>query len=53
MLPNASVSGLIIAHPQSNYFAVGHISEEQAAAYAVRRGKTFDEIGKFLAGNLK
>jgi 5-methyltetrahydrofolate--homocysteine methyltransferase len=53
MLPNAAVSGLIIAHPQSKYFAVGRISDEQAAVYAAHRGKTPDEIRKFLAGNLE
>jgi 5-methyltetrahydrofolate--homocysteine methyltransferase len=52
MYPNASVSGLIIAHPQARYFAVGKISEEQAAAYALRRGMPLAEMRKFLASVL-
>lgn len=52
MYPNASVSGLFFGHPQSKYFAVGEISEEQVIDYARRRGTTADEIRKFLLANL-
>jgi 5-methyltetrahydrofolate--homocysteine methyltransferase len=52
MIPNASVSGLIIAHPQSKYFAVGRITEEQAAGYAQHRNTSLEAMKKFLAGNL-
>ncbi len=52
MYPNAAVSGLLFAHPQSKYFAVGEISEEQAADYARRKGKDAEMIRKFLLANL-
>ena len=38
MTPAATVSGLIFAHPQSRYFVVGKISEEQEKDYAARKG---------------
>jgi 5-methyltetrahydrofolate--homocysteine methyltransferase len=52
MLPNASVSGLIFTHPQSKYFNVGQISEEQAEAYIGRRGENPELTRKFLAANM-
>jgi len=52
MHPNASVSGFILAHPQSKYFAVGPISEEQAKDYMKRREKSLTLDLKFLAANL-
>lgn len=52
MYPNASVSGLFFAHPQSKYFAIGQISEEQLIDYADRKGLEPDEIRKFLYANL-
>lgn len=52
MYPNASVSGLFFAHPQSKYFAVAEISEEQVNDYAQRKGIKTEEIRKFLGGNL-
>ena len=52
MLPNATVSGIIIAHPQSKYFAVSSISEEQVEAYVKRRGTDAALARKFLSANL-
>ena len=52
MHPHASVSGLMFAHPQSRYFSVGKIDEAQLADYAGRRGKTADEMRKYLRANL-
>lgn len=52
MFPNASVSGIIIAHPEAKYFAVGHIDESQAEAYIRNRGEDEAVIRKFLAANL-
>lgn len=51
MYPNASVSGLIFAHPRSRYFAVGRISEEQVADYAERRGEAPERLAPFLLAN--
>ena len=52
MTPRASVSGLMLGHPQARYFSVGHIGEDQLNDYAMRRGKSPDEMRKFLSGNL-
>ena len=52
MYPHASVSGLMFAHPQSRYFSVGKIDEAQLADYAERRGKTADEMRKYLRANV-
>ncbi len=52
MYPNASVSGFFLAHPESAYFAVGEISEEQLDDYAARKGEKAKDIRKFLLGNL-
>lgn len=52
MYPTASVCGLYFAHPQSKYFAIGRIDEEQLEDYARRRGRTPAELRKWLAANL-
>jgi len=52
MYPNASVCGILISHPQSKYFNIGKIDQTQLQDYALRRGKTADEISKWLAHNL-
>ena len=52
MLPHASVSGLMIAHPQSRYFAIGPIGEDQLLDYARRKHRTPDDLRPYLAANL-
>lgn len=52
MYPNASVSGLIFAHPEAKYFSIGHISQEQARDYAERRGVSEASLRKFLMANM-
>lgn len=52
MLPNASVSGIIISHPKSKYFNIGNILDDQLEAYVERRGEDADLIRKFLGANL-
>jgi cobalamin-dependent methionine synthase I len=52
MRPHASVSGLMIAHPQARYFAVGKIGKDQLADYARRRGIPLEMAKKFLAANI-
>ena len=52
MSPNASVSGLIFAHPEAKYFAIGAISDEQANDYMQRRGMETELSKKFLATNI-
>ncbi len=38
MTPPASVSGLYLAHPDAQYFAVGRIEKDQVEDYAARKG---------------
>lgn len=52
MFPNASVSGIIISHPQSKYFNIGNIGQDQFDSYIERRGENAELIRKFLASNL-
>lgn len=52
MQPHASVSGLMLAHPQARYFAVGPIDGHQLADYARRRGMPVETLRKYLAANL-
>ncbi|MDE6186833.1 MAG: methionine synthase, partial [Duncaniella sp.] len=51
MSPSATVCGLYIAHPDSSYFMLGPIADDQMADYARRRGMSVDEIRKLLAHN--
>ena len=41
MNPAASVSGLYFAHPQSTYFAVGKINEDQVQSFILYDVKLF------------
>ncbi|MBQ8990325.1 MAG: 5-methyltetrahydrofolate--homocysteine methyltransferase [Prevotella sp.] len=52
MKPHASVSGLMLAHPQARYFNLGKIGEDQLRDYARRRGLPVEVCRKFLAANL-
>ena len=52
MLPNASVSGIIISHPKSKYFNIGNILDDQMESYVERRGEDAEVIRKFLSANL-
>ncbi len=49
MTPAAAVSGLYFAHPESHYFGVGKIEEDQAADYAARKGWAQEEAERWLA----
>jgi 5-methyltetrahydrofolate--homocysteine methyltransferase len=51
MYPAASVSGWYFSHPESRYFGVGEISEDQAADYKIRKGWTEEEADKWLRGS--
>jgi cobalamin-dependent methionine synthase I len=52
MRPHASVSGLMLSHPQAHYFTVGKIGDDQLHDYARRRQMPVDELRKFLIANL-
>nr|WP_298891369.1 methionine synthase [uncultured Acinetobacter sp.] len=52
MIPPSSVSGFYYSHPQSEYFNVGKISQDQLEDYAQRKGWTLDEAKRWLGPNL-
>jgi len=52
MWPAASVSGFYLAHPESRYFAVGKIGDDQLTDFAQREGLSYDEARRRLAPNL-
>lgn len=52
MVPHASVSGFMFAHPQSRYFDLGKIDDDQLEDYARRRNQPVEELRKYLASTL-
>jgi len=53
MLPAASVSGYYFAHPQSRYFVLGNILEDQLLDYAERKDISADQARQLLVANIK
>ncbi|CAN7465385.1 methionine synthase [Mycolicibacterium frederiksbergense] len=52
MWPGAAVSGWYFSHPQSQYFVVGRMAQDQVADYAKRKGWTLAEAERWLGPNL-
>ncbi|MFZ6777544.1 methionine synthase [Undibacterium sp. Ji83W] len=52
MIPGAAVSGFYFAHPESKYFSVGKIADDQVTDMAERRSVPKDEVERWLAPNL-
>ena len=52
MNPAASVSGFYIGHPDSTYFNVGKIGDDQLKDLAARRGMNERDLQRLLAPNL-
>ena len=52
MIPAASVSGYYFAHPQSIYFAIGKVGEDQVRDFASRKGIPVQEAETRLAAVL-
>ena len=52
MFPGASVSGFYFAHPESKYFTVGKIGEDQLRDMAARRGVEVETLQRWLSPNL-
>jgi 5-methyltetrahydrofolate--homocysteine methyltransferase len=46
--PTASVAGMYIAQPDSDYFYLGKIDDEQLADYAQKKGISIEETKKWL-----
>ncbi|MBU1439133.1 MAG: methionine synthase [Gammaproteobacteria bacterium] len=53
MWPGAAVSGWYFAHPDSKYFAVSKIDDDQLLDYAQRKNFTKEEAQMWLAPNLR
>ena len=53
MSPAASVSGFYFGHPESKYFSVGKITQEQIDDLANRNGKATAKMTKLLTPNLE
>ncbi len=49
MLPMASVSGFLFAHPESRYFGIGKINRDQVEDYARRKGQSVAWVERWLA----
>lgn len=53
MHPASSVSGFYFSHPQSQYFSVGDIGEDQLADFIARSGRDEAEVRRALAFALR
>ena len=49
MLPTAAVSGFYFAHPESRYFGLGKIDQDQVEDYAARKGWDITTAERWLA----
>lgn len=49
MMPAASVSALVFAHPQSQYFAVGQVGKDQVESYAARKDMDLSICERWLS----
>lgn len=52
MLPTAAVSGWYFSHPESRYFAVGKVGQDQVESYARRKGISLAQAERWLGPNL-
>jgi 5-methyltetrahydrofolate--homocysteine methyltransferase len=52
MLPTSSVCGLYFANPQTRYFVIGKIGEDQLTDYSARATTPIPTLRKFLIKNL-
>ncbi len=52
MYPTSSVSGYFFGNPESKYFGLGKIGEDQVASYAERKGIALRDAERLLSPNL-
>lgn len=52
MYPASSVSGFYFSHPESKYFGLGKIEQDQVSDYAQRKSMELKVIEKWLGPNL-
>ncbi len=53
MYPASSVSGFYFSHPQSQYFNVGNIGDDQVKDYVQRSGRDEEDVRRTLASTLR
>ena len=49
MWPASTIAGWYFSHPESKYFGVGRIGDDQLADYARRKGLPAAEVGRWLS----
>ncbi len=49
MYPGAAVCGWYFSHPQSHYFGIGRILDDQLQDYAARKGMSIEEMSRWLS----
>ena len=49
MMPASSVSALVFAHPESEYFAVGQVGKDQVESYAARKKMDLEVCERWLS----
>ncbi|WP_297335637.1 methionine synthase [Algoriphagus sp.] len=52
MYPTSSVSGFYFGNPDSKYFGLGKIAQDQVASYAERKGISLEQAERLLSPNL-
>jgi len=52
MFPGAAVSGWIFSHPESRYFAIAQIQQDQVEDYAQRKGWDMQTAERWLGPNI-
>ncbi len=52
MWPASSVSGFYFSHPESHYFTIGKIGDDQVVDYAKRKGMGVEQVRRWLATHL-
>ena len=53
MLPASSVSGYYFAHPESSYFVLGNVLEDQLKDYAERKDISIEKTRTLLTANIE
>ena len=52
IMPDTSICGMLILHPEAQYFSVGRIGADQLADYCRRTGLDEGTARAFLAKNI-
>jgi 5-methyltetrahydrofolate--homocysteine methyltransferase len=49
MYPGAAVCGWYFSHPESHYFGIGHIEQDQLQDYTARKGMSIEDMSRWLS----